>query len=129
MTRIISFAYTTPALLAGVKTVTRREWAAKYANSFRAGELITAYDKSPRVHGKPVAKIRLTAAPTLQPDSSAPDSDYEAEGFGWLERNPQHLPAGGNVAWMETVSRETFDRWRDSGGQHWVVRFELLEVL
>lgn len=39
--KIISFAETTPALLADAKTVTRREWAEKHARSFKAGERVT----------------------------------------------------------------------------------------
>jgi hypothetical protein len=36
----ISFAWTTPALLAGHKTVTRRDWDAEYAIRFAAGQLV-----------------------------------------------------------------------------------------
>lgn len=40
--RIISFAWTSPALLAGAKTVTRRDWDDSYARRFSAGELVAA---------------------------------------------------------------------------------------
>jgi hypothetical protein len=64
--KIISFAWTTPALLAGSKCVTRREWDKKYAESFEAGEYVQAFDKSPRAGGKCVAIIELTQKPYLQ---------------------------------------------------------------
>jgi uncharacterized protein YqfB (UPF0267 family) len=57
--KIISFAWTTPQLLAGKKTVTRRDWSDKYARQFRAGDLVQVYDKSPRAGGKRVAVIEI----------------------------------------------------------------------
>lgn len=61
--RIISFAWTTPALLAGRKTCTRRDWTYGYAANFALGEEVAAYDRSPRAFGQRVATIRLTALP------------------------------------------------------------------
>ncbi len=58
---IISFAWTTPALLAGKKTVTRREWSDKHAAKFKPGDLVDAWDKSPRFKGKKVAVIRIVS--------------------------------------------------------------------
>ncbi|HWP58983.1 MAG TPA: hypothetical protein VNL14_13910 [Candidatus Acidoferrales bacterium] len=56
---IISFAHTTPQLLERSKTVTRRDWTDKHAQKFRAGEVVQAYDKSPRCGGKRVCFIRI----------------------------------------------------------------------
>ncbi len=58
---IISFAWTTAALLEGRKTVTRREWTDKHAAKFKPGDLVDAWDKSPRFKGKKVAVIRIVA--------------------------------------------------------------------
>ena len=44
--RIISFAWTTEALIQGKKTQTRRFWKDRYAKSFKKGDLIQAYDKN-----------------------------------------------------------------------------------
>lgn len=141
--RIITFAWTTPALLAGEKMVTRREWKRHYAESFRAGELISAYDRSQRIGGKKVATIRLTAAPSWEPDSAAPDSDFEAEGFACLQRiyaeddrvyvawarergiEPMPVPA---LPDRVTLSLQNYDEWRQAGGWSWVIRFELVSV-
>lgn len=129
--KIISFAYTTPPLLAGAKNVTRREWDERYAGTFRAGQLIAAYDRSPRFKGKHVATIRLTAAPTFEPMAQMPDADYEGEGFAWLYANPHTLPKTlfGEPCNRETFSRAGFERWRRSGASMWVCRFELVEVI
>lgn len=58
---ILSFAWTTPALLAREKGVTRRDYSdeqmAKWVKL--VGKLADAYDRSPRVHGKKVATIRV----------------------------------------------------------------------
>lgn len=120
MARIISFSWTTPALLAGEKTVTRRHWDAKYAAGFKAGDEVIAYDKSPRAGGKPVARLRLTQDVRLEPDGAAPDSDYDAEGFAFLYERPGKFRA---------FTREDFDWWRQDGGESYVVRFEVVEIL
>lgn len=129
---IISFAHTTPALLAGRKNVTRREWSDDYARRVAAGVpglLVAAWDKSPRVvnrkTGKPVGH-RVTK----EPMADMPDSDYEGEGFAYLFEHPESLP---KTLWGEPVSHEDFapdrfDHWRHSGGEMWVVRFETVEV-
>ena len=124
--KIISFGKTTPALLAGRKTVTRREWAAKHAASFSAGELVQAWNQSPRVKGsRRVGTIRLTAAPYLQSTAIAPPRDWEGEGFAYMEEHAMDLP------WhRRTVSPSTLWRnWYESPVDLWVVRFELVEVL
>lgn len=117
--KIISFAWTTPALLAGVKTCTRREWSPRYAKSFYKGELVQAWDKLPRAKGKRVGTIRLTADPFLS--NEYPDSDYTNEGLRWMERN-RHLIQG--------VSPYQFwNQWRREPKDRWVVRFELVEPM
>ena len=118
---IISFAYTTPALLAGEKTVTRRDWVDSYARRFRPGMLVDAYDRSPRIHGKKVATIRILSV-IKEPDANMPDSDYEAEGFAYLH------PRGIGKAAGHDTSRAGFAAWRESGESSWVCRFELVSV-
>ena len=120
--KIISFGKTTPALLAGRKTVTRREWAAKHAASFAAGELVQAWNQSPRVKGSHrVGTIRLTEEPYLEQSDKIPLTDYEREGFGYLDE--QGLRLGDNmepgVLWRH---------WYSFPADLWVVRFELVEV-
>ncbi len=127
--RIVSFAWTSAALLAGHKTVTRRNWSADYGRLFRKGDVVHAYDRSPRVHGKPIARLRLTVDAHHESDASTPDRDYEAEGFAWYVANPDGLPKRERFAYLDTVSWESFCRWRERGGSSWVVRFEVAEVL
>ena len=50
--KIISFAWTTPALLAGRKTVTRRDWSDRYALLFHADDFVAGYNRSPRHGGR-----------------------------------------------------------------------------
>lgn len=125
--RIINFAWTTPALLAGVKTVTRRGWSAHYARQFKPGELVQAYDRNPRQGGRPVAILRLTSI-ACEPDAAAPDSDYEAEGFAFLAELAD-LPSASRSKLLPRLDRAGFDTWRQAGGNSWVVRFELVERL
>lgn len=54
--RIISFAWTTAALLKGKKTVTRRRWKKPLV---KVGDLAQAYNRSPRFQGRRVAIIKI----------------------------------------------------------------------
>lgn len=135
MAPIISFAWTTPALLAGSKTVTRRDWSADYARRFRKGMETLAYDRGPRNGGKPIARLRLTADVTYEQDADAPDADWEAEGFGWFwDREMDRVDATdpGSLPRSEIADRvgwDGFEAWRKLGGSSWVIRFEVIEYL
>ena len=118
--RIISFAWTTTALLAGCKTVTHREWLQKFAGGWRKGTVAQAYDKSPRFKGVRVGHIELTQDPYQERTCDIPDEDYEAEGFGWMERNG-HLIRG-------TRPMIFWEQWRRNPDELWVVRFRLLDT-
>lgn len=80
---IISFAWTTEALISGRKTVTRRYWSRRYAQRFHAGDLTQAYDRSPRYRGQQVAIIRLTRDPYTQSLDDLTDEDERKEGGLW----------------------------------------------
>lgn len=84
---IISFAWTTPALLADRKTRTRRDWDDNYAKKFKKGILVAAYDRSPRVGGKQIGVIELTEIPYKEATCKAPPEDWEREGLAYLESN------------------------------------------
>lgn len=81
---LISFAWTTPALLAARKTRTRRQWRLSHVEKYHAGDLVAAYDRLPRVHGKKIALIRLTKDPYLTNTADLTDEDWKAEGFAYL---------------------------------------------
>lgn len=121
--KIISFAETTPALLAGHKTVTRRDWKNSYARRFHAHELVQAWTKSPRAGGKKVGIIRLTEEPYLESTRQAPGSDWEAEGFAYLSK------IGATVFGLTPL--ELWTRWttKGKGEMLWVVRLVLVEIL
>jgi hypothetical protein len=121
---IISFAHTTPALVAGHKTVTRRDWKPGHAAKFKAGQVVDAYDRNPRNGGTLVARIELTGDPYLADTWLMPQSDYEAEGFEYLHT----LWAGRNAAYEERYSRDQFEAWRQQSQMLWVVRFRLVEL-
>ena len=83
MKRIV-FAWMTPALVAGRKTCTCRDWDGDYAQRFRVGDVIAAYDRSPRYRGTQIATLRLTHDATygrLIDVLGGFDAAYEAEGF------------------------------------------------
>jgi len=116
---IISFAWTTPALLAGAKTVTRRDWKKQHAMQFAKGLLVDAYDKSPRQHVRKVATIRIKRDPHLETTAYLPIEEFAAEGFAWLAAN------GGSAEHARI--NEIWAEWRDSPRQLYVVEFELVD--
>ena len=117
--KIISFAQTTPALLAGRKTCTRRQWNPRYAALFHAGDLVQAYDKNPRNGGKPVTIIQLIQAPYL--DTHLLTTDWEAEGFAYMEEHRLTLFNG-------KTPRQVWEHWREAEALvgYYVVRFKLM---
>lgn len=126
--RIVSFAYTTPALLAGAKTVTRRDWNPAYAAGFRRNDLVAAWDRSPRFGGRPVAIIRLTADPVREPIGYMMDLDYDAEGFRWLHDHLDQISVSGRRR-FGSFGWDEFETWRRSLVDLWVVRFKLVTIL
>lgn len=119
----IPFSWTAPALLAGHKTVTRREWKKDYARNFKGpGQIVEAVEPVSEVK---IATLRLTAKPTLELNGLIPDSDFEAEGFAWLEQHPEALPPT-----HLPLCRLQFDDMRilERDRLMWVVRFELIAI-
>lgn len=80
---IIVFSWTTDAFLAGFKTVTRREWTPRTLHAVANAQLLEAYDRNPRQHGQAIATIKLSEPPRRS--RLLPVSDYDAEGFKWLD--------------------------------------------
>ncbi|MBW2090656.1 MAG: hypothetical protein JRI34_00835 [Deltaproteobacteria bacterium] len=125
---IISFAWTVPALLAGRKTRTRRQWTDEYASRFKKNMIVDAYNRSPRHGGKKVASIRLTANPIKIPIKIMPDEDFEKEGFAYFLENPDQIPRRGLLNYGIRDPWRVFRIWRAAGGDYWIVDFEMVEV-
>jgi hypothetical protein len=119
--RIISFAWTTPAVVMKVKSVTRRTWDSKYAKTFYKGEVLQAWDKSPRYGGKKFGEIQLVEQPYQQNMINAPDSDYILEGFEFMAAN--------NIKCGKFIPTPAYWRaWKASREIVWVVRFQILNI-
>ena len=114
----IAFAWTTPALVTGNKTCTRRDWKETHARRFRVGDLVAAYDRQPRHGGHWVATLRLTATPVFS--SELPEEDWEREGFRWL--SARGAKVGGHSP--EVIWR-AFRIGANAGEHWWVVRFSV----
>lgn len=54
--------------------------AASYAIKYHKGDIVDAYDKSPRCGGRKIGQIRLTKNPYKQKLKNMPDSHFEREG-------------------------------------------------
>ena len=115
---IISYSWTTPAVIVGEKEVTRREWDPHYAARFRDGMHCQAYDKSPRVHGKPFGIVELLGMPYVEVSSNDPQEDWRREGFEYLTR------IGAKVHGSSPLM--VWESWRLFPQPFYVVRFRLV---
>ena len=124
------FGWTAPALRAGAQTQVRYAWSTQTASRFKAGAVVSAYDRPPRAGGKQIAKLRLLADPSYVPLSTMTERDYEECGWQWLYEHPEAVREsrfGGRVT-QDDFSLEAFERWRSRPFSTWLVRFEILSV-
>jgi hypothetical protein len=126
---IISFAWTTPALLAGAKTVTRRDWkdrtAAAAIRAFENTAWLEAWDKSPRAGGKRVAWICQTHRPVRESTEEIPIEDFDREGFGWFRAQDQ-IGTSPSKELLRAV--EIWKGWIEEPRDLWVIRFEVVDL-
>jgi hypothetical protein len=105
---IISFAWTTPAVVLGIKNTTRRDWTSDYfdrmVNAMNRGERLQAYDKSPRSGGKCFGTLKHVSM-KLELTSNVPDIDWYNEGFDVLTQLRQKT---GNV-----TPHEIWEDWKN----------------
>lgn len=119
--KIISFARTTAALKARRKSVTRRLWKDSHAARFAPGDLVEAWSAGPHRGGQPVGVIRIKSV-TREPTHTIPDSDWEAEGFAYME-------AHGLSVRSDLACAELWAQWRsDRTLMTYVIRFEVVKV-
>ncbi|MCK9496970.1 MAG: hypothetical protein M0R75_15970, partial [Dehalococcoidia bacterium] len=122
--KAISFGWTTLPLLAGVKTVTRREWKDTFAARWHQGEQFWLLDKDYRYGGVRLGVGELTETPVKQLACDAPAGDFAAEGFAWFDQHPEMLTPAFRVRLAKAGGLRGFLR------QHelmWVVRFRVVE--
>jgi hypothetical protein len=118
--KIISFAWTSEAFEAGRKTVTRREWAEKYAQRFKVGDICQAYDKQPRFGGKLIGTLKIESK-NYEHISTMPDDDFENEGLRYMQEN--------NINFKGEDAKEAFENWRKQDKWYWVIRFKPILVI
>lgn len=116
----ISFAWTSPALVAGIKTVTRRDWQADYARQFGRGDQVRALNRQRRFGGEILGIIELVEDAMLDTREMF-EEDVQAEGIPWL-RERGLLSAKLLEKWDEMC------RWDESCRALWVVRFRVVSL-
>ena len=108
---IISFAWTTVALLAHKKTVTRRDWSDRtylmWLKAWEENRLIQpAWDQAPFVKGaKKIGDIKLTCSPYRERLGDMPESDVPLEGGLWATKKDYIEYMGGDRNKVLTVVR------------------------
>ncbi len=119
--KIISFAWTTPAVVARRKTQTRRQWSDSYAKMFKANDICQGYDKGPRVGGQLISLVRLTRDPWIQNTSEMGDDDFQYEGFEYMEEQ--------RILFRGQPVREFFKEWKAAAEDLYVVDFSYVDNL
>lgn len=136
---IISFGWTTPALLAGRKTRTRRVHTARTRYSLwhaeGGGELVDAWNTGPRnVRGNPhkIAELDLRW-PGVRPDDVVsgdyPDEDWDREGFAYMQENGLLLPMPGSNTTKLCTPEQVWETWRRERPVFSVYDFDVFEYL
>lgn len=129
---IISFGWTTPALLAcrvhggslldchcppayGVKGVTRRNWKPKHLARVQElaadEEPLAAWNTVPRnTRGNPhlVGTIQVIQA---ELSNEYPDGDWHEEGFDWMQKNGLTLPMPGSTSPKRYTPEQVWESW------------------
>lgn len=95
-----------------------------HSKKFRQDMSICGIDRDRRAGGIQILRLKLIKTPYLQPISEMPDSDYEAEGFAYLNENKHLVP----TCMPYDVSWEGFEAWRRSGATPYVIEFKIEEV-
>lgn len=136
---IISFGWTSDALIAGAKDTTRRDWSQPWfermqaLGHYTAGDVVDAWDALPRVKSKNPAHIaRIQILTDVKASRDLPEGDYEREGFAWLQRYGYTL----NGKTPETLWRnwaDAFDPYRKVDAERnsppvYVVRFKVVRL-
>lgn len=115
---LISFAYTTDAVIMECKTKTRRKWVVSHANKFRDGQEVDFWDKNPRNHGEKMGSIILTRGPYRENTRKLmyPD-DFIAEGFDYMTERGLEMDGVEPLIF--------FQRWKAQRVLLFVVEFKL----
>lgn len=123
---IISFAWTTDAVLAGRKKRTRRFWSRDYALRFKPNSLHQGYNKLPRVGGHQIGIVTITQIPHTQLTALMTEEDYELEGLKYMEEVGLYIPVrtidGKKVPPMHP--RRFFEAWKETNDNPFVIDFE-----
>jgi hypothetical protein len=127
---IISFGWTTPALLAGEKTETRREWNRVYLlqmqAAWRKGQRVhDAWNTTPRnIRHEPrpgkIARIELTAMPQIETIDLVDEGTWAREGLEYLTVHGYLLDG--------LTPMQLWTHWLEADPHLVVVRFKLLEL-
>lgn len=127
---IISFAWTTNAVLADRKKRTRRFWSDEYAKRFVCGSSHKGYNRLPRVHGHHIGTVTITEAPYRQLTSLMTEEDYELEGLKYMEEMGLFIPArtvdGKRLLPMHP--KRFFDEWREANECPFVINFNFIPL-
>lgn len=122
---IISFAWTTPAVVLGEKCETRRDWKpstiAAVWRAMEKGELVDAYSKSSRFGGKAFGKVRILKLVEEEDSRTIKSPSWRAEGFHVLQA------IGAKIS--KSTAADVWRFWLEENDQtQTVVHFELVEL-
>lgn len=116
---IISFAWTTEAVVMGEKTRTRRAWKPQHAEKFKQGLMVDGWSRIPRVKGaQKICYIEIEREPFIQNTRDLNDEDWKREGLQYMYMN--------NILIAGKPATQFFHDWKLAEINLYVVDFKLL---
>ena len=109
--------WTADAYLAGVKSVTRRDWKPSHAAKFKPGDVVRVLDKGRRSGGMPIGELKVISC-IYESTLDAPMTDWTDEGFQWM--TDHGLMVNGHEPFLFWRS------WQLSPKELWTLRFRAL---
>jgi len=127
---IISFAWTTEAVLGGRKKRTRRFWSRDYAMRFKPDSQHQGYNRLPRVGGHQIGVVTIIQLPYAQLASLMTEEDYELEGLKYMEETGLYIPVrtidGKKIPPMHP--RRFFEAWKETNDNPFVIDFGFMPL-
>ncbi|KKL53620.1 hypothetical protein LCGC14_2273620, partial [marine sediment metagenome] len=117
----LSFGWLTPAVLAGQKTLSLRDWGPVEAQSWQRAQLAFCYDKEPSKGGNKMALLRISHTPYKRQANKLRNSEFYAAGLMYAQSMGLRHPKG-------LTPEQIWSKIKESSVEVWVVRYRVEQI-
>ena len=117
----LSFGWLTPAVLAGQKTLSLRDWGPVEAYSWKRAQLAYCYDDDPDKGGNRVALLRISHTPYKRLTNKLRNSEFYASGLMYAQSMGLRHPKG-------LTPEQIWSKIKESSVELWVVRYRVEQI-